>query len=172
MHPDISRLIKHTYPALQDHPSVAGHPPVLGLAPGRRVLFINHDVEEDGAARRGWSARQDLAQQSKSNGHEARLAVACVSYFVQQGYDASRIVILTPYLVGARPTHVHTGNTTKDLAVQAHQLAAAGTLDVPRARAPLVARTFHPGNSGCTRTRTSPSLLPLLLPAISPGGEN
>ncbi|KIY98958.1 NFX1-type zinc finger-containing protein 1 [Monoraphidium neglectum] len=130
MHPDISRLIKHTYPALQDHPSVAGHPPVLGLAPGRRVLFINHDVEEDGAARRGWSARQDLAQQSKSNGHEARLAVACVSYFVQQGYDASRIVILTPYLGQLMELHREMAAARLDAALNDRDLrdlrAAAG----------------------------------------------
>jgi hypothetical protein len=42
MHPRISALVKHTYPKLQDHPTVSGHPDVRGLPAGRRALFIDH----------------------------------------------------------------------------------------------------------------------------------
>ncbi|GFH23953.1 uncharacterized protein HaLaN_21657, partial [Haematococcus lacustris] len=46
MHPDISRLVRPTYPTLHDHPSVAQHPAVKGLGQ-HRVVFIHHEVPED-----------------------------------------------------------------------------------------------------------------------------
>jgi hypothetical protein len=107
MHPAISGLIRHTYPALEDHPSTASHPPARGLPAGARALFLDHRAEEDGGggdsgrrARRGWSARAEAAGQSKSNASEAALAVACVKYLLRQGYAPGQLVVLTPYLVG------------------------------------------------------------------------
>jgi superfamily I DNA and/or RNA helicase len=48
MHPDISRLVRPTYPAgLEDHASVHNHPPLRGIEPGRRVVFVNHEKIED-----------------------------------------------------------------------------------------------------------------------------
>lgn len=44
MHPQISALIKHTYPDLKDHPSVEARPEVKGLA--SRLVFLDHREPE------------------------------------------------------------------------------------------------------------------------------
>ena len=57
-----------TYPQLQDHPSVAKHPPVLGLAPGRRLVFIDHrhpELQEEQQKDGMWKARAGDDQPSK-----------------------------------------------------------------------------------------------------------
>ncbi len=96
MHPDVSSLIRHTYPALEDHPSVAHRPPVLGLSAANRVVFIDHSEPEEGEMKRGWNQR--FEHQSKVNMHEVRMAVSVVRFLLQQGYQASQLVLLTPYL--------------------------------------------------------------------------
>ena len=50
MHPDISALVRPTYPALEDAERTKQHPPVRGLPPGQRVVFVDHEVPEDGEA--------------------------------------------------------------------------------------------------------------------------
>jgi hypothetical protein len=73
MHPDISRLIKHTYPALEDHPRVQEHPPVKGLPPSTHVLFIDHrEPEEEEAERMRGRWSKGHAYQSKVNLYEVR----------------------------------------------------------------------------------------------------
>eukprot|EP00775_Hariotina_reticulata_P004273 gene4273-4526_t len=44
MHPDISALIKHTYPSLQDHSSVLSRPAIKGIS--SRITFITHAQPE------------------------------------------------------------------------------------------------------------------------------
>ncbi|KAJ9507979.1 hypothetical protein QJQ45_021314 [Haematococcus lacustris] len=96
MHPDISRLVRPTYPALHDHPSVAQHPAVKGLGQ-HRVVFIHHEVPEDGeGSNSGWHASK--MQQSKVNSHEVGMVRAVVTYLLQQGYAKEQLVVLTPYL--------------------------------------------------------------------------
>ncbi|KAL6759014.1 AAA domain-containing protein [Haematococcus lacustris] len=96
MHPDISRLVRPTYPALHDHPSVAQHPAVKGLGQ-HRVVFIHHEVTEDGEdSNSGWHASK--VQQSKVNSHEVGMVRAVVTYLLQQGYAKEQLVVLTPYL--------------------------------------------------------------------------
>ncbi|KAL6759018.1 P-loop containing nucleoside triphosphate hydrolase protein, partial [Haematococcus lacustris] len=96
MHPDISRLVRPTYPALHDHPSVAQHPAVKGLGQ-HRVVFIHHEVPEDGEdSNSGWHASK--MQQSKVNSHEVGMVRAVVTYLLQQGYAKEQLVVLTPYL--------------------------------------------------------------------------
>ncbi|KAJ9508188.1 hypothetical protein QJQ45_021542, partial [Haematococcus lacustris] len=96
MHPDISRLVRPTYPALHDHPSVAQHPAFKGLGQ-HRVVFIHHDVSEDGEdSNSGWHASK--MQQSKVNSHEVGMVRAVVTYLLQQGYAKEQLVVLTPYL--------------------------------------------------------------------------
>ncbi|KAJ9507652.1 hypothetical protein QJQ45_019168 [Haematococcus lacustris] len=96
MHPDISRLVWPTYPALHDHPSVAQHPAVKGLGQ-HRVVFIHHEVPEDGEdSNSGWHASK--VQQSKVNSHEVGMVRAVVTYLLQQGYAKEQLVVLTPYL--------------------------------------------------------------------------
>lgn len=64
------RLIKHTYPALHDHPSVDSQPPIKGLDKNNgRVLFIDHTQQElQQAQGRKWRAAAE--HQSKVNMHE------------------------------------------------------------------------------------------------------
>ncbi|KAL6759021.1 P-loop containing nucleoside triphosphate hydrolase protein, partial [Haematococcus lacustris] len=96
MHPDISRLVRPTYPALHDHPSVAQHPAVKGLGQ-HRLVFIHHEVPEDGEnSNSGWHASK--MQQSKVNSHEVGMVQAVVTYLLQQGYAKEQLVVLTPYL--------------------------------------------------------------------------
>eukprot|EP00397_Hematodinium_sp_SG-2012_P000289 GEMP01000289.1.p1 GENE.GEMP01000289.1~~GEMP01000289.1.p1 ORF type:complete len:2487 (+),score=732.48 GEMP01000289.1:46-7506(+) len=90
MRPEISRLIKCTYPQLQDHPSVENRPDLRGVA--SNVVFVDHDGLETQVD--NWKS----AHESKSNLHEAQLAMAITVYMIQQGYKADQIVILTPYL--------------------------------------------------------------------------
>lgn len=97
MHPDISRLIKHTYPDLQDHPSVSTRPAVKGVQ--TRVVLINHnkpELQESQASKGLWRASAE--HQSKVNEYEVELSVAVVKYLLQQGYRAEQLVLLTPYL--------------------------------------------------------------------------
>lgn len=84
MRPEISRLIKHIYPDLRDHPKVKGYPHVKGVS--KDVVFISHDQPE-----------QQGAQKSKSNLHEAEYIVQLCKYLLMQGYEPSQITVLTGY---------------------------------------------------------------------------
>ncbi len=91
MHPDISHYIRGIYPDLRDASSVSSRPLVLGMS--GRVAFINHTTFENGDP----SVVQG-GDVSYCNVFEAEFAVGLVNYFLQQGYDESQIVVLTPYL--------------------------------------------------------------------------
>jgi hypothetical protein len=100
MHPDISRLIRHTYPLLKDHASVDSRPALKGVA--GRVVFMDHTQPELAESQRAagkWRAKAAGAEhQSKVNMHEVGLSVATVKFLLQQGYDPGQMVVLTPYL--------------------------------------------------------------------------
>ncbi|MEW5300661.1 MAG: hypothetical protein WDW36_003575 [Sanguina aurantia] len=95
MRPEISALIRHTYPALEDHPSVLLQPPARGLT--RSVVFIDHRQPEL-QERCAGAFRQEAQALSKVNMHEVGMVVAMVRYLFQQGYDSGQMVVLTPYL--------------------------------------------------------------------------
>jgi len=96
MHPDISAIAKAvTYPDLVDAESVSSHPKVRGLS--CRVVFVDHHHAEDDPASGGGLADRAEAV-SKTNSHEVDMVVATVKYLLQQGYGASDLVVLTPYL--------------------------------------------------------------------------
>jgi hypothetical protein len=93
MHPDISSIPKLvTYTDLQDAPSVCKHPHPKGLQ--SRIVFIDHGVPEDQEN----NGSDSIESVSRTNGHEVGMVVATVRYLFQQGYKASDLVVLTPYL--------------------------------------------------------------------------
>lgn len=85
MRPQISRLLKRTYPNLQDAPSTLQRQPLKGVKSS--VLFVNHDEPEN----------SDPEATGRSNPYEAMLVKSIVRYLLQQGYDDRQIVVLTPY---------------------------------------------------------------------------
>ena len=88
MDPSVSELIRQTqYPQLQDHPSVAGYPEVVGMA--RRLFWLDHREHEV----------QVEDSVSSSNDFEVEMTAALVSHLVRQGiYNSGDIAVLTPYL--------------------------------------------------------------------------
>ena len=93
MHPDISGIPKLvTYSDLQDAPSVCKHPHPKGLQ--SRIVLIDHAVPEDQEN----NGSDSIESVSRTNGHEVGMVVATVRYLFQQGYKASDLVVLTPYL--------------------------------------------------------------------------
>ncbi|KAI1807173.1 P-loop containing nucleoside triphosphate hydrolase protein [Daldinia bambusicola] len=95
MRPEISALIRHNYPDLQDAQDTQNRPQLLGFQDN--VIFINHHNLE---------ARHNVlvdkldptAGASKQNIFEADMVLKCVRYLGQQNYKTSDIVVLTPYL--------------------------------------------------------------------------
>jgi len=62
-------------------------------------VFINHSQPELQASQKAsgqWSAAYEF--QSKVNMYEVGMSVAVVRYLLQQGYQPSQLVLLTPYL--------------------------------------------------------------------------
>jgi hypothetical protein len=94
MRPEISNLVRQlTYPALIDAPKTQNRPDLRGFSDN--VIFVNHDQPEDTAS--GDPETVNL-NTSKRNTFEAEMAFKTVKYLLQQNYDASSIVVLTPYL--------------------------------------------------------------------------
>ena len=97
MRPEISALIRPTYPLLRDGPTTHDRPHIRGLTSD--VCFVQHRVPEDayrGDAYRGDEADADPA--SKTNRHEVELVLSTVRYLLQQDYKPEQLVVLTPYL--------------------------------------------------------------------------
>lgn len=94
MRPEISTLVRNLmYPSLLDAPSVAEHPPLRG---GQHSAFlITHEWPE---GRNDAAGLAQLDSESKVNPSEASMAIAVLQYCLQQGYPATSIAILTPYL--------------------------------------------------------------------------
>ncbi|KAG0168757.1 hypothetical protein DFQ28_004319 [Apophysomyces sp. BC1034] len=96
MRPAISQHIRNIlYPDLEDGKNVVDYPDVLGL--NRNIFFFDHGNAEDGLTKRG-PGNDPTDVNSHSNQYEATMAAALVQYLLQQGYDASDIVVLTPYV--------------------------------------------------------------------------
>lgn len=95
MRPAISNFIRaQTYPHLIDHPSVLEFPDIQGVS--SNVVFIDHDNLEDDQEADDLDAKR--VSTTKSNAFEADLCVEIVRYLLLQGYDPSKLVVLTPYL--------------------------------------------------------------------------
>lgn len=90
MRPEIANLIRSTmYDRLQDHPSVASLPDVVGMR--ENVYWLNHDELED-------SSNDDGRIKSHSNEWEVGMTKALVRHLVRQGeYKSTDIAVLTPY---------------------------------------------------------------------------
>jgi hypothetical protein len=94
MRPEISNLVRQlTYPALIDAPKTQNRPDLRGFSDN--VIFVNHDQPEDTASEDPKTVNLNT---SKRNTFEAEMAFKTVKYLLQQNYDASSIVVLTPYL--------------------------------------------------------------------------
>ncbi|XP_034246908.1 NFX1-type zinc finger-containing protein 1-like [Thrips palmi] len=86
MRPEVARLIcPAIYPNLKNHPSVAEFPAVLGVL--KNVFFVDHQHHEE--------YLEDA--QSHQNSHEAKFLSSLVKYLLLQGYDPSRITVLSTY---------------------------------------------------------------------------
>lgn len=85
MHPDLSAMIRPTYPSLEDHPTVVHHPPLKGVA--CRLAFVDHREHEEGEVKSSGFWVKGYEFQSKVNRHEVQMVVAIVCYLLQQGYD-------------------------------------------------------------------------------------
>ena len=85
MRPEIARLMKFIYDDLKNHVSVESFKDILGIS--KNIFFINHQEPE----------KTDDELKSHSNEHEAKYIVALCQYLLRQGYDNSRITVLTTY---------------------------------------------------------------------------
>lgn len=88
MRPEISRILRHIYHKLEDHPKVREYRNIPGVK--HNMFFINHNVMEDNNEN-----NQNL--KSYSNMHEAKYMVALCEYFLNQGYRPEEITLLTMY---------------------------------------------------------------------------
>jgi hypothetical protein len=85
MRPEIARLMKFIYDDLKNHVSVESFENILGIS--KNIFFIDHQ----------WPEESDDELKSHSNEHEAEYIVALCQYLLRQGYDNSRITVLTTY---------------------------------------------------------------------------
>ncbi|KZV73611.1 hypothetical protein PENSPDRAFT_732801 [Peniophora sp. CONT] len=91
---NVSLFERLANPDLLDAPSTSGRPDLLGVRDN--VVFITHDTPEDDSDEDA-KANQGL-RSSKRNTFEAEMVLKTVRYLLQQGYDTSDLVVLTPYL--------------------------------------------------------------------------
>ncbi|XP_028391771.1 NFX1-type zinc finger-containing protein 1-like isoform X2 [Dendronephthya gigantea] len=85
MRPEIARLMKFIYDDLKNHVSVENFEDILGIS--KNIFFIDHQKPE----------KSDDELRSHSNEHEAKYIVALCGYLLRQGYDRTRITVLTTY---------------------------------------------------------------------------
>ncbi|KAK3789138.1 hypothetical protein RRG08_012128 [Elysia crispata] len=85
MRPEISKVMRHIYPDLKDHPVVSSYEHIRGVS--KDVFFIQHSESE--------SCVEDT--RSKSNNFEASYVTKLCSYLLFQGYDPSQITVLATY---------------------------------------------------------------------------
>lgn len=95
MRPEISAMIRHNYPALQDAKDTENRPHLLGFQSD--VVFVNHNHPEVGINFLVDKLDQGTGS-SKQNIYEADMVLKCVRYLGQQHYKTTDIVVLTPYL--------------------------------------------------------------------------
>ncbi|XP_063260631.1 NFX1-type zinc finger-containing protein 1 [Prinia subflava] len=86
MRPEIAQLIcPHIYQKLENHPSVLNYENIKGVS--TNVFFVEHEVPE-----------QEIQEgKSHQNPHEAHFIVELCKYLLCQGYEPSKITILTTY---------------------------------------------------------------------------
>ncbi|KAJ3072937.1 hypothetical protein HDU98_002582 [Podochytrium sp. JEL0797] len=90
MRPDISDFARTIlYPDLKDSENVKNYPSVLGIR--NEVFFVNHANPQD-------KVDASAKAHSHSNTFESEYCVALVRYLLRQGYAASDVVVLTPYV--------------------------------------------------------------------------
>lgn len=86
MRPDVADLIvPHIYTDLKNHEVVTKFEDIKGVS--KNVFFINHSYNED----------QEADSKSKVNEHEAKFIIKLCKYLILQGYDSSKITVLTTY---------------------------------------------------------------------------
>ncbi|XP_055890805.1 NFX1-type zinc finger-containing protein 1-like [Biomphalaria glabrata] len=85
MRPEISKIMRHIYKDLEDHPSVSKYESIRGVS--KNIFFINHNEKE----------LEVEDTRSKANQHEAEYLVALCNYLLNQGYQPSQITILATY---------------------------------------------------------------------------
>ena len=85
MRPEIANLMLPIYPRLKNSDSVKLYPSIKGIS--QNLFFITHNQPE----------QHDKERVSHSNDFEARYIVQLCSYILKQGYDRSRITVLTTY---------------------------------------------------------------------------
>lgn len=85
MRPEISRIMRHIYPDLQDHISVHIYDHIRGIS--KDIFFIQHEHKE--------TSVDDT--RSKANIHEAEFLVALCQYLLNQDYTENQITILATY---------------------------------------------------------------------------
>ncbi|BFZ12700.1 hypothetical protein BsWGS_15739 [Bradybaena similaris] len=85
MRPEISQIMRHIYPDLQDHLSVTNYEKIRGVS--KNIFFVQHEHKET-------HLEESL---SKANAHEAKFLVALSQFLLNQGYEASQITILATY---------------------------------------------------------------------------
>lgn len=92
MHPSIAQLVRDTlYPQLDDTPSTAQYPEVVGMR--NRLFWLDHRKFENGAS------DTDAMSTSHWNEYEVDMTVALVNHLVRQGeYSSGDIAVVTPYL--------------------------------------------------------------------------
>ena len=101
MQPQISRMIKFTYPNLIDHASVSQYPNVKGLL--KNVLFLDHFEHESST------------NGAFSNQFEVEICVQIMRLFLLNGYKTEQLVILTPYLGQLMKIQSHIRNEIADV---------------------------------------------------------
>ncbi|KAH8675878.1 P-loop containing nucleoside triphosphate hydrolase protein [Xylariales sp. PMI_506] len=95
MRPEISELIRHNYPDLQDATETENRPSLRGFQ--QDIVFVDHQIKE--TKQNSYVDKLDEnASGSKQNKFEAEMVLKCVRYLGQQGYRTQDLVILTPYL--------------------------------------------------------------------------
>ena len=77
MRPEISSLVRHMYPVLNDNENVHQYENIKGVQ--RNLFFITHEEEEE--------FNEDI--KSYSNEHEAEYLKELCSYLIKQGYKGS-----------------------------------------------------------------------------------
>lgn len=92
MRPEISALIKCTYPELLDHASTQGRDGIRGVP--KNLFFVDHRETEGGNN----DDNPLVDTGSKYNEYEVNMLLKIARYLLQQGYKGKDIVILTPYL--------------------------------------------------------------------------
>ena len=102
MPPEISSPLRRTYPQLKDGPKTADRDgwTCFGLPKNVRTLVVSHRKMEDGVGGKATPVAVDAETGTVQigNAHEVDMVYGFVQLLLAQGYEASQMVVLTPYL--------------------------------------------------------------------------